>query len=185
MGGSETIRVNVRIITATHHNLAEDVGLGRFRSDLYYRLNVFPIEVPTLRQRVTDIPLLARFFLDKYAKKIGKRFDDIDAVSLAYLKLYSWPGNVRELQNVIERAVILSQGPLLEIKPLLSLSPGNTDTQPQRLQTLEAVERDHIQRTLEETAGVISGSKGAAAILGMNPNTLRSRMLKLGIMRSG
>ncbi len=185
VGGSETIRVNVRIITATHHNLAEDVGLGRFRSDLYYRLNVFPIEVPTLRQRVTDIPLLARFFLDKYAKKIGKRFDDIDAVSLAYLKLYSWPGNVRELQNVIERAVILSQGPLLEIKPLLSLSPGNTDTQPQRLQTLEAVERDHIQRTLEETAGVISGSKGAAAILGMNPNTLRSRMLKLGIMRSG
>ena len=185
VGGSETIRVNVRIITATHHNLAEDVGLGRFRSDLYYRLNVFPIEVPTLRQRVTDIPLLARFFLDKYAKKIGKRFDDIDAVSLAYLKLYSWPGNVRELQNVIERAVILSQGPLLEIKPLLSLSPGNTDTQPQRLQTLEAVERDHIQRTLQETAGVISGSKGAAAILGMNPNTLRSRMLKLGLMRSG
>ncbi|MEI6335784.1 MAG: sigma 54-interacting transcriptional regulator [Methylococcaceae bacterium] len=185
VGGSETIRVNVRIITATHHNLAEDVGLGRFRSDLYYRLNVFPIEVPTLRQRVTDIPLLARFFLDKYAKKIGKRFDDIDPVSMDYLKLYSWPGNVRELQNVIERAVILSQGPLLEIKPLLSLSPGNTDTQPQRLQTLEAVERDHIQRTLEETAGVISGSKGAAAILGMNPNTLRSRMLKLGIMRSG
>ena len=185
VGGSETIRVNVRIITATHHNLAEDVGLGRFRSDLYYRLNVFPIEVPTLRQRVTDIPLLARFFLDKYAKKIGKRFDDIDAVSLAYLKLYSWPGNVRELQNVIERAVILSQGPLLEIKPLLSLSPGNTDTQPRRLQTLEAVERDHIQRTLQETAGVISGSKGAAAILGMNPNTLRSRMLKLGLMRSG
>ncbi len=185
VGGSETIRVNVRIITATHHNLAEDVGLGRFRSDLYYRLNVFPIEVPTLRQRVTDIPLLARFFLDKYAKKIGKRFDDIDPVSMDYLKLYSWPGNVRELQNVIERAVILSQGPLLEIKPLLSLSLGNTDTQPQRLQTLEAVERDHIQRTLEETAGVISGSKGAAAILGMNPNTLRSRMMKLGIMRSG
>ena len=184
VGGSETIRVNVRIITATHHNLAEDVGLGRFRSDLYYRLNVFPIEVPTLRQRVTDIPLLARFFLDKYAKKIGKRFDDIDPVSLDYLKLYSWPGNVRELQNVIERAVILSQGPLLEIKPLLSLSLGNTDTPPQRLQTLEAVERDHIQRTLEETAGVISGLKGAAAILDMNPNTLRSRMLKLGIMRS-
>ena len=185
VGGSETIRVNVRIITATHHNLAEDVALGRFRSDLYYRLNVFPIEVPALRQRVTDIPLLARFFLDKYAKKIGKRFDDIDPVSLDYLKLYSWPGNVRELQNVIERAVILSQGSLLEIKPLLSLSLGNTDTQSQCLQTLEAVERDHIQRTLEETAGVISGSKGAAAILGMNPNTLRSRMLKLGIMRSG
>jgi PAS domain S-box-containing protein len=183
VGGSDTIRVNVRLIAATNRNLTEEIGLGKFRSDLYYRLNVFPVEVPTLRQRVTDIPLLARFFLDKYAKKIGKRFDDIDPVSLEHLKRYRWPGNVRELQNVIERAVILSQGPLLEITPLLP-SRGKAEAQPRGLQTLEMVEREHILRTLEETAGVISGAKGAAAILDMNPNTLRSRMLKLGITKS-
>jgi formate hydrogenlyase transcriptional activator len=180
VGGSETIGVNVRVIAATNRNLTEEISLGKFRSDLYYRLNVFPIEVPTLRQRLTDIPLLARFFLNKYAKKLGKRLEDIAPASLEHLKAYHWPGNVRELQNVIERAVILSQGPLLEIEPLLP-SRGHTKTQPGRLQTLETVEREHILRTLEQTSGVISGSKGAAAILDMNPNTLRSRMLKLGI----
>jgi len=183
VGGSETIRVNVRVIAATNRNLAEEVGLGRFRSDLYYRLNVFPVEVPSLRQRVTDIPLLARFFLTKYAKKFGKRFDDIDPSGLDYLRQYAWPGNVRELQNVIERAVILSQGSLLEIAPLQP-----TRTQPEaatsKLRTLEAVECEHITRTLEATNWQISGTKGAAAILGMNPNTLRSRMLKLGISRA-
>ncbi len=114
---------------------------------------------------------------------MGKRFDDIDPASLEHLKLYPWPGNVRELQNVIERAVILSQGPLLEIEPLLP-SRSNIGVQPGQLQTLEMVESEHILRALEKTAWVISGSKGAAAILGMNPNTLRSRMLKLGITKS-
>ncbi|MCX7093737.1 MAG: hypothetical protein NTY50_09860 [Methylobacter sp.] len=124
------------------------------------------IEIPALRQRPADIPLLARFFLAKYAKKFGKRFDDIDPVGLEQLRHYAWPGNVRELQNVIERVVILSQGPLLEIAPLSAR--GMAGVQTERLRTLEA------------TNWQISGTKGAAAILGMNPNTLRSRMLKLG-----
>jgi PAS domain S-box-containing protein len=183
VGGSETLRVDVRVIAATNRNLADEVGAGRFRSDLYYRLNVFPVEIPALRQRATDIPLLARFFLTKYAKKFGKRFDDIDATGLEQLRHYAWPGNVRELQNVIERAVILSQGPLLEIASLSVR--GIAGVQPERLGTLEAVEREHITRTLEATNWQISGTKGAAAILGMNPNTLRSRMLKLGISRAG
>ncbi|MDP3875996.1 MAG: sigma 54-interacting transcriptional regulator [Methylobacter sp.] len=184
VGGCETIRVDVRVIAATHRNLAEEVSLGRFRSDLYYRLNVFPVEVPALRQRVTDIPLLARFFLTKYAKKFGKRFDDIDPAGLDYLRQYAWPGNVRELQNVIERAVILSQGSLLNIAPL---QPTRTHAEAitGKLRTLEAVEREHITQTLEAAHWQISGAKGAAAILGMNPNTLRSKMLKLGISKSG
>jgi len=184
VGGSETVRVDVRVIAATNRNLADEVGAGRFRSDLYYRLNVFPIEVPALRQRATDIALLARFFLDKYAKKFGKRFDDIDPAGLEQLKNYAWPGNVRELQNVIERAVILSQGPLLEIA-LLQPARAHPEASTGKLQTLEAVEREHITRTLVATGWQISGAKGAAAILGMNPNTLRSRMLKLGISRVG
>ncbi len=184
VGGSETIRVDVRVIAATHRNLAGEVSLGRFRSDLYYRLNVFPVEVPALRQRVTDIPLLARFFLTKYAKKFGKRFDDIDPAGLDYLRQYAWPGNVRELQNVIERAVILSQGSLLNIAPL-QLTRTHAEAATGKLRTLEAVEREHITQTLEAAHWQISGAKGAAAILGMNPNTLRSRMLKLGISRSG
>ncbi|TAN68973.1 MAG: PAS domain S-box protein [Methylobacter sp.] len=182
VGGSETIKVDVRVIAATNRNLAEEVSLGRFRSDLYYRLNVFPVEVPALRQRVTDIPLLARFFLSKYAKKFGKRFDDIDPAGLDYLRQYAWPGNVRELQNVIERAVILSQGSLLDIAPLQP-AHAHPAVATGKLRTLEAVEREHITRTLEATNWQISGIKGAAAILGMNPNTLRSRMLKLGICR--
>jgi len=184
VGGSETIRVDVRVIAATNRNLAEEVSLGRFRSDLYYRLNVFPVEVPALRQRVTDIPLLARFFLTKYAKKIGKRFDDIDPAGLDYLRQYVWPGNVRELQNVIERAVILSQGSLLDIAPLQP-ARAHPEADTSKWRTLEAVEREHITRTLEATNWQISGTKGAAAILGMNPNTLRSRMLKLGVSRAG
>jgi PAS domain S-box-containing protein len=184
VGGCETIRVDVRVIAATHRNLAEEVSLGRFRSDLYYRLNVFPVEVPALRQRVTDIPLLARFFLTKYAKKFGKRFDDIDPAGLDYLRQYAWPGNVRELQNVIERAVILSQGSLLNIAPLQP-TRIHAEAATGKLRTLESVEREHITRTLEAAHWQISGAKGAAAILGMNPNTLRSRMLKLGISRSG
>jgi PAS domain S-box-containing protein len=180
VGGSETIRVDVRVIAATNRNLNAEMAAGRFRTDLYYRLNVFPLEIPTLRQRPEDIPLLARFFLNKYAKKLGKRFTDIDPAGLEHLRRYTWPGNVRELQNVIERAVILSPGSLLEI-PVLSTSASSPVNATTGLQTLENIERQHILNILSETAGVISGPKGAAAILGMNPNTLRSRMLKLGI----
>jgi formate hydrogenlyase transcriptional activator len=185
VGGSETIRVDVRVIAATNRNLSEEIVSGRFRSDLYYRLNVFPIDVPALRQRGEDIPLLARFFLSKFAKKFGKQFADIDPAGLDQLKHYAWPGNVRELQNVIERAVILSQGKWLEIPPLQRSTAGAVAEPVNKLQSLETVEREHILRTLETTAWIISGPKGAAAILGMNPNTLRSRMLKLGISRTG
>jgi transcriptional regulator with GAF, ATPase, and Fis domain len=184
VGGSETIKVDVRLIAATNRNLLDDVAAGRFRSDLYYRLNVFPIEVPALRQRGGDIPLLARFFLDRYAKKFGRQIKDIDPLGLEHLRQYAWPGNVRELQNVIERAVILSPGRLLEIPPLAP-ARGGSGMEAGRLRTLEAVEREHILRTLTETGWRISGVNGAAAILGMNPNTLRSRMLKLGIARAG
>ena len=184
VGGSETIKADVRMIAATNRNLAEEVAVGHFRADLFYRLNVFPIEVPALRQRVVDIPLLARFFLNKYAKKLGKHFNGIAATGLEQLKRYAWPGNVRELQNVIERAVILSPGPLLEIPPLVS-SNGAADKISADFRTLEAVEREHITRILETTSWRISGAKGAAAILGMNPNTLRSRISKLGISRAG
>lgn len=182
VGGSDTVKVDVRLIAATNRNLAEEVAAGRFRADLFYRLNVFPIEVPALRQRVADIPLLARFFLHKYAKKLGKHFTGITPAGMEQLKRYSWPGNVRELQNVIERAVILSPGPLLDIPPLMPPRAA-FDTLSNDFRTLEAVEREHITRALKATAWRISGPKGAAAILGMNPNTLRSRMLKLGIIR--
>jgi formate hydrogenlyase transcriptional activator len=183
VGGSETLKVNVRVIAATNRNLADDVVAGRFRADLYYRLNVFPINIPALRERQADIPLLARFFLAKYAQKLGKRINDIDAASLASLQRYAWPGNVRELQNVIERAVILCQSTVLEIGPLLNPYADNHDGAGQPA-TMEEMERNHILRTLEDTGWVISGAKGAAALLDMNPNTLRSRMLKLGITRS-
>jgi formate hydrogenlyase transcriptional activator len=182
VGGSETLKVDVRIIAATNRSLGDEIAQSRFRADLYYRLNVFPIEVPALRERSTDIPLLARFFLDKYARKFGKRLRDISAASLRRLLDYSWPGNVRELQNVIERAVILSSGPLLEVGQLLALNKP-TDMSAQPVETLADVERNHILHTLEETHGVIAGQAGAAIRLGLNPNTLRSKMLKLGISK--
>lgn len=180
VGGSETVKVDVRLIAATNRDLAEETAAGRFRPDLYYRLSVFPIEIPPLRRRAADIPLLARFFLDKYAKKLGKRIEGIAPAALDSLLNYTWPGNVRELQNVIERAVILSPSPFLDIGPLINprLAP-----QAEGLGTLEEVERGHILRALESTRWVIAGPKGAAVLLGMNPNTLRSRMQKLKIAK--
>lgn len=181
VGGSEIIRTNVRLIAATNRDLLEEVNLSRFRADLYYRLNVFPILIPPLRQRSEDIPLLARFFLNKYAKKLGKRFIDIEPGSMEQLKQYYWPGNVRELQNVIERAVILSPEPTLEIETLVNFQ--DFPRQNAIYLTLDEVERKHIINCLEQTGWTISGSKGAATILGLNPNTLRSRMIKLGISK--
>ena len=199
VGSNRSVRVDVRIIAATNRNLHESISAGSFRSDLYYRLNVFPLEVPPLRERRSDIIQLAMFFLDRYARKVGKKTDGISAASVERLNRYSWPGNIRELQNVIERALILSPGPLLEVEPeLISASPSKTlgDTSaepaevlerprpPSALKTLEEVERAHISAVLHQTRGVIEGTNGAAKTLGLHPNTLRHRMEKLGIKRS-
>jgi len=184
VGGSETLKVDVRVVAATNRTLNEEVRAGRFRRDLFFRLNVFPITIPALRERRSDIPLLARHFLGKYARKLGKPIGEISPAAVAHLAAYAWPGNVRELQNVIERAVILAQGPVLEVGPALDLRL-EAPPQPESAGTLEDIERQHILRTLEQTRWVISGKRGAAAALGLNPNTLRSRMQKLGIERPG
>ncbi len=187
IGGTETIRVDVRIIAATNRNLAKAVEASQFRQDLYYRLCIFPIEVPPLRGRVEDIPLLARYFADRCAAKIGKRIISIDQHSLAKLCAYPWPGNIRELESVIEGAVILSSGLELEItddalRGLVAVAqpaPGA----PAGLRTLADAERDHIKAVLEATGDAIEGPRGAAKVLGLRPSTLRSRMQKLGIRR--
>jgi formate hydrogenlyase transcriptional activator len=181
VGGKSPIRVDVRVIAATNRDLLAAVREKTFREDLYYRLNVFPIVVPPLRDRTDDIPLLAHFLTRKCGRQIGKLIERIDSDSLERLCAYHWPGNVRELENVIERALILSTGSVLEIDP--DLVPA----EPARLTggSLLAIERDHIQRVLEQTGGVIEGANGAARILDMHPNTLRSRMKKLGIRRTG
>jgi formate hydrogenlyase transcriptional activator len=199
VGSNRSVRVDVRIIAATNRNLQESISAGSFRSDLYYRLNVFPLEVPPLRERRSDSPQLAMFFLSRYSRNLGKRMEGISAAATERLKTYSWPGNVRELQNVIERALILSHGPILDLESDLirvSTSEALRDTarkvaeaiQPDgpssTLKTLEEVERAHISAVLEETRGVVEGANGAAKTLGMHPNTLRHRMEKLGIKRS-
>jgi formate hydrogenlyase transcriptional activator len=199
VGSNRSVRVDVRIIAATNRNLRESSSAGSFRSDLFYRLNVFPLEVPTLRERRSDIPQLAMFFLSRYSRNLGKRMEGISGAATESLMNYSWPGNVRELQNVIERALILSHGPILELETDLisvSASAALRDTarevaelaQPtgpsSALKTLEEVERAHILGVLQQTRGVIEGPSGAAKTLGMHPNTLRHRMEKLGIKRS-
>jgi formate hydrogenlyase transcriptional activator len=197
VGSNRSVRVDVRIIAATNRNLEESISAGSFRSDLYYRLNVFPLAVPPLRERSSDIPQLAMFFLSRYSRALGKRIEGISAAATERLKIYFWPGNVRELQNVIERALILSRGPTLDLEnDPISLStcavlPDRAEvaelvpsTEPSPLKTLEEVERTHILAVLQQTRGVIEGSKGAAKTLGMHPNTLRHRMEKLGIKRA-
>ncbi len=197
VGSSRTQPVNVRVIAATNRNLEEAVASGRFRSDLFFRLNVFPLRVPPLRERREDIRLLVIFFLAQFAGKLGKRVASVTDETMEHLTTYDWPGNIRELQNVVERAVILSPGSVLEIDPtMLPIQPrGNEGTPvaaaaavtpgPLTLPSLEEVERNHILAALEHTAWVIEGTKGASAILKLHPNTLRSRMEKLGIKRSG
>ncbi|MER2531725.1 MAG: sigma 54-interacting transcriptional regulator [Candidatus Competibacter sp.] len=185
VGGTQTLKVNVRLVAATNRDLAKMVKEGGFRADLYYRLNVFPIRLPSLRERSTDIPLLARFFLDKFARKMGKSIRDLSPRACERLLGYSWPGNIRELQNVIERAAILARGSLLEIDNALELrledqEPKNT---PDQLIPFEDMERAYILKVLERTRWVIEGEQGAAAILDLNPSTLRSRMQKLNIRK--
>ncbi|MGH7807512.1 MAG: sigma 54-interacting transcriptional regulator, partial [Thermodesulfobacteriota bacterium] len=181
VGSSNAIKVDVRVIAATNRDLKDAVKSGSLRSDLFYRLNVFPLEVPPLRERKSDIPVLVNFFLTKYAKKFGKEVRVVPSDIMDRLTSYSWPGNIRELQNVIERAVVISPGLELQIdESVLGLNLGS---QTPSSDTLEDVECSHILRVLEQTNWVIDGKKGAASILGVNANTLRSRMQKLGIKK--
>jgi formate hydrogenlyase transcriptional activator len=183
LGSSRTQRVDVRIIAATNTDLAELVDERKFRSDLYYRLNVFPINVPPLRERPEDIPLLVHFFANRFAQQMKKRIESVSKETMAALTSYNWPGNIRELQNLVERGVILSRGSTLDI-PLTELRRQSRSTnQVKNSNTLESVERDHILRVLSETRWVIGGPSGAAARLGMNRTTLNHRMRKLGISR--
>ncbi|WP_447600347.1 sigma 54-interacting transcriptional regulator [Nitrospira sp. Nam80] len=181
LGSTRTIRVNVRLVAATNRDLARMVADGAFRSDLYYRLNVFPVTVPALRHRREDVPLLVRHFAHKFAKRMNKHIESISNEQMAMLSQYDWPGNVRELENLIERAVILSQGTELHV-PLERRQA--TKIQPSDgLATLEVAERDHILRALQATKWVIGGPAGAAAKLGMKRTTLQSKIMKLGITR--
>ncbi|MDT3778118.1 sigma 54-interacting transcriptional regulator [Nitrospira sp. MA-1] len=181
LGGTRTIRVDVRLVAATNRDLMQMVEAGEFRSDLYYRLNVFPITVPPLRERQEDIPILVRYFAQRYATRMKKPIETIPAKTMERLEGYPWPGNIRELENLIERAVILSQGSELAV-PLLDLKAG-LQRGTQSGATLEGAERDHILRALQDTKWVIGGSTGTAARLGMKRTTLISKMKKLGISR--
>ena len=200
VGSNRTVTVNARVIAATNRDLEGAVREGRFRADLFYRLNVFPIEVPPLRQRRADIPQLVAFFLDRHARALGHPVTTISPTSMDRLVAYDWPGNVRELQNVIERATVLGRGPVLELsadllpsRPAEPRPPAGLGTPaasvdgalPGPIATLEEVERAHIAAVLDRCGGMVQGPKGAAAILGLHPNTLRSRMARLGIRRRG
>ena len=197
VGGSETVHVDVRVIAATNRDLREMVARGRFREDLYYRLAVFPVALPPLRQRIADVPLLARSFLLRFARQAGQPIHDITPEAMDALCNYRWPGNVRELQNVIERAVILARGHLLDLDALPDLSAGALaafadDVTPPPApvyairsapRTMDEVERDYVAEVLAETSWVIEGERGAARRLGLHPNTLRSRLKRWGLMR--
>jgi len=183
VGSSQTLKVDVRVIAATNRDPKEAIKNGSLRSDLFYRLSVFPLEVPPLRERKPDIPLLVNFFLSKFAKKQGKEIQGVSQRAMESLVNYGWPGNIRELQNVIERAVVVAEGPIVRIDE--SMLRVDTRLQASELVSLEDMERAHIVRALIETRWVIHGSQGAASILGINPSTLRSRIQKLGIKKRG
>jgi formate hydrogenlyase transcriptional activator len=178
LGSPKVIPVDTRIIAATHRDLEQAMLAETFREDLYYRLNVFPIRVPALRERVEDIPLLVWRFVDEFAKAFGKRIETIGKSNLEALQRYSWPGNIRELRNVVERAIITSAGPRLTI-PVPETSSAAT----RRSIKLVDVERTHIRRVLESTRWRIRGVGGAAEQLGLKPTTLETRLAKLGLKR--
>jgi formate hydrogenlyase transcriptional activator len=201
VGSSHPLRVDVRVIAATNRNLGEAVQAGKFRSDLFYRLNVFPIELPPLRERRSDIPQLVAFCLSQFSKRLGKKIDGVSRESMENLVHYPWPGNIRELHNVIERAIIVSAEPTLrldrDLMPVAGAAKGmeapeadspedrQTDLKsPKPLLTMDEVERNHVLAALEHAGGIVDGPKGAAKILNLHPNTLRHRMNKLGIKRS-
>jgi formate hydrogenlyase transcriptional activator len=203
IGSSKTVKVDVRIIAATNRDLNAAVAEGKFRRDLYYRLNVFPMVVPPLRERAADVPLLTSFFLQKFAKKFGKSAKHASPETMQRLASYDWPGNIRELQNVLERAILLSPGDTLMLAPDFAPVPAAaafgvpaSAGQAQELLapaapakagtanvSLEEVERRHIESVLYQTNWMIEGERGAAKILNLNPSTLRSRMKNLGIKR--
>jgi formate hydrogenlyase transcriptional activator len=183
VGGTTPRKVDVRVIAATNRDLLRAVREKAFREDLYYRLSVFPIQLPPLRDRSEDVPLLTKFLLDKFASRAGRRFEGIDPDTLRRLMAYPWPGNVRELQNVLERAVILATGPVLEVDPEV-LGQAGAEPPGKPSAALEDVERNHILAVLKQTKWVIDGQRGAAVVLGLHPNTLRSRLKKLGLSRS-
>jgi formate hydrogenlyase transcriptional activator len=201
LGSGKTIKVDVRVIAATNRNLAEAMQRGRFRLDLYYRLNVYPIQIPALRERREDIGLLAQTFLGEVSRRLGRVFDPIPGEVLEVLRRYEWPGNVRELQNVVERAAVVSSGRCLQLPEAWGSAEdwkfagkwptSAAETQKQHLlrsleeTSLDQVGKNYILRILEQTGWRVEGPKGAAAILGLNPSTLRSRMQKLGIRRPG
>jgi len=178
LGSTQPIKVDVRIIAATHRDLEAAVQDGAFREDLFYRLNVFPIVVPPLRERIEDIPGLVWAFVDEFSRAFGRPIDSIPKSNLKELEGYSWPGNVRELRNVVERAVILSTA-----RQLVIPVPRQTARVPQAAMTLEALEIEHIRKVLETTNWRVRGSGGAAERLGLKPTTLESRMARLGISR--
>jgi transcriptional regulator with GAF, ATPase, and Fis domain len=194
LGSARTQKVDVRVVAATNCDLARMVSDGKFREDLFYRLAVFPVKVPPLRERGNDVILLARAFVDRFARRMGRRMDPLHPDDLLRLQDYGWPGNVRELQNVIERAIILSRGRTANLPQALPLSPEQDSgeltkaagTQPHILTVseLQDLERTNIRRALLECGGKISGENGAAARLGLAPSTLSSRMKALGVQRS-
>ncbi|HSD20567.1 MAG TPA: sigma-54-dependent Fis family transcriptional regulator [Anaeromyxobacter sp.] len=180
VGSGDPIRVDVRVVAATNRDLEADVAAGRFRADLFYRLNVFPVRVPPLRERPEDLPLLIDHLLAKFRRKLGKPLRLLAPESLDRLRRYAWPGNVRELQNVLERACVLAGGEVVEVvEALRADAPVAAGAS---LRSLEEVEREHILLVLGSTHGIIQGAHGAARILGLHPNTLRSRMERLGIL---
>jgi formate hydrogenlyase transcriptional activator len=198
LGSTRTQKVDVRVIAATNRDLARMVADGSFRSDLYYRLSVFPVDVPPLRERADDVPALVGYFVQKFSKSLRRQVTTIPATTMAALQAWPWPGNIRELQNLIERAVILSPGPVLqvplpEMTPLVPAAFGSPATDRREALdergpepsngTMDAAERDHILRVLRDTGGIVAGPTGAAARLGLKRTTLQSKMRKLGIRR--
>ena len=177
LGSTKSQKVNVRIIAATNRHLKDLVDEGLFRSDLFFRINVFPVCIPPLRDRKEDIPLLVGSFVSEFSKRMGKRIERISASSMKKLSNYNWPGNLRELRNIVEYSIILSNTKILDIKFQNREDPGNSGL------TLEEVEKEHILKTLKQTNWLISGENGAAKILGLKESTLRFRMKKQGIQR--